>query len=108
MPRLNEGVTGLIRQAPDELPEALEAVGDLNPAQRRKIVVDQFPPDAVASGCETVHLRPATTEPKPAAASTDKQGAVAAKELQPSPAAPASAGVALQMWGTLPAPLPGD
>lgn len=36
MPRLNEGVTGLIRQAPDELPEVLEAVGDLNPAQCRR------------------------------------------------------------------------
>ncbi|WP_330455768.1 hypothetical protein OIB37_02125 [Streptomyces sp. NBC_00820] len=53
MPRLNDGVTGLIRQAPDELPEALEAVGDLNPAQCRKSVVDRFQPDTVA-GYETV------------------------------------------------------
>ncbi|WEP00505.1 hypothetical protein A6P39_008155 [Streptomyces sp. FXJ1.172] len=62
-------MTGLIRQAPDELPEALEVVGDLNPAQRRKSVVDQFPPDVMAAGYETVYLRPATTEPKPSAAS---------------------------------------
>ncbi|MCX4420271.1 hypothetical protein FNV62_40265 [Streptomyces sp. RLB3-17] len=58
-------------------------MGDLNPAQCRKSVVDRFQPDAKASGYEAVYLRLATTESKPPAASADKQGAAAAKDLQP-------------------------
>ncbi|MER7810143.1 hypothetical protein [Streptomyces sp900116325] len=57
-------------------------MGDLNPAQCRKSVVDQVPPDAMAAGYEKVYLRRATTESKPPAAPPTKQGADAAKELQ--------------------------
>jgi hypothetical protein len=37
----------------------------------------------MAAGYEAVYLRLATTEPEPPAASADKQGAAAAKDLQP-------------------------
>ncbi|MTE22188.1 glycosyltransferase [Streptomyces sp. TRM43335] len=54
---VEDGATGLVRDDPAELPEALEAVGDLDPARCRKSVVERFRPEIMAAGYEAAYLR---------------------------------------------------
>lgn len=63
-----DGVTGLVRDDADELPEAIEAVGALDPRDCRDHVVDHFQPETMAAGYEAVYRKVITTATTPAPA----------------------------------------
>ncbi|MGK5500277.1 glycosyltransferase family 4 protein [Streptomyces sp. URMC 125] len=54
---VEDGATGLVRDDPAELPEAVRAVDRLDPARCRKSVVERFRPEIMAAGYEAVYLR---------------------------------------------------
>ncbi len=62
-----DGVTGLIRERPDELPDALRQVGELDPAACRAHVAARFTHTQLAAGYEAAYRRVlATAERVPA------------------------------------------
>ncbi|MEV5146186.1 glycosyltransferase [Streptomyces sp. NPDC052727] len=63
-----DGVTGLVRGGADELPEAIEAVGALDPRDCRDHVVDRFHPETMAAGYEAVYRQVVATATTPAPA----------------------------------------
>ncbi|MEV5386578.1 glycosyltransferase [Streptomyces sp. NPDC052721] len=63
-----DGVTGLVRGGADELPEAIEAVGALDPRDCRDHVVDRFQPETMAAGYEAVYRQVVATATTPAPA----------------------------------------
>ncbi|MFE1299454.1 hypothetical protein [Streptomyces sp. NPDC058731] len=62
-----DGVTGLVRDDLTELPEAVEAVGALDPRACREHVVGHFQPETMAAGHEAVYRKviDAATNPGP-------------------------------------------
>jgi len=52
---VTDGVTGLIRDRLEDLPAALDAVGDIDPFRCRQEVVDRFTPQVMAARYEEVY-----------------------------------------------------
>ncbi|PFG41136.1 glycosyltransferase involved in cell wall biosynthesis [Georgenia soli] len=93
---VTDGVTGLIRDRLEDLPAALDAVGDIDPFRCRQEVVDRFTPQVMAARYEEVyrdvtgrtatHRAPGARTRTPVAAgmrpvtATDKTMAAAARQ----------------------------
>jgi glycosyltransferase involved in cell wall biosynthesis len=62
---VTHGATGLICDHPRELPDALDAVRGIEPAQCRKDVLTRFHPDAMAAGYENAYLQALARSARP-------------------------------------------
>jgi glycosyltransferase involved in cell wall biosynthesis len=54
---VTDGVTGIIRERLEDLPAAVDAVGDIDPHRCRQEVLDRFTPDVMAARYEQVYRR---------------------------------------------------
>jgi glycosyltransferase involved in cell wall biosynthesis len=77
-----DGVTGVICDSPDELPEAIRAAGSMDPARCRASVADRFRPSLSAEGYERVYRQ--VLAPRPQASGSRGPRTAAVPALLPS------------------------